>query len=289
MTPRVHDARRCALGEGPLWHPGRGQLFWFDILAGTLMSQDADGAPLSWDLGEPASAAGWIDDDALMVATASGLHRLDLATGARETLAPLEADDPGTRSNDGRADPVGGFWIGTMGLRAEPKRGAIYRYFRGEVRPLYEGITIPNAICFAPGGDFAYFADTAEGVVWRQRLDRAGWPSGEAEALIDFAGYGLAPDGAVCDAEGDLWIAQWGAWRVACHDAGTGAFRRALAVSAAHTTCPAFGGADLRTMFVTSATQGLPDGALDHQPGGGLTWAAEGMPVAGLPEHRVVP
>ena len=287
MIPRLHDTRVCGLGEGPLWHPGRGQLFWFDILAGRLLSQDEGGAPLSWDMGEPASAAAWIDDETLMVVTASGFRRLDLATGALETLALLEADDPGTRSNDGRADPVGGFWVGTMGLGAEAGRGAIYRYFRGEVRKLYEGITIPNAICFAPDGDFAFFTDTAEGVIWRQRIDRAGWPSGEAEPLIDFSGYGLAPDGAVCDAEANLWIAQWGAWRVACHGPD-GLFREALALSSAHTTCPAFGGSDLRTMYVTSATQGLPDGALDHQPGGGMTWAAEGMPVAGQPEHRFV-
>ena len=284
--PRIYDDRACALGEGPLWHPERGQLFWCDIVGQAILGRDGDAA-LRWDWDEPVSALGWIDRDRLLAVSASGFFQVDLADGARTRLANLEADDPGTRSNDGRADPLGGFWVGTMGRGAEPGRGAIYRYFRGEVRPLYEGVTIPNAICFAPDGDVAYFADTAKGVVWRQRIDRAGWPSGEAEPFVDFSGVGLAPDGAVCDADGNVWIAQWGAWRVACHGPD-GRFRGALDLGAAQVTCPAFGGGDLREMFVTSARTGLADPHAPQHAEAGCTWAAR-LDVAGQPEHRVVP
>ena len=282
---RVYDDRVCALGEGPLWHPERGQLFWFDITAGKLLSRDGD-APLEWAWDERVSAAGWVDRDTLLVAGETALWRFDIPSGDRSAVVALEADRPGNRSNDGRADPLGGFWIGTMGAGAEPGAGAIYRYFRGAIRKLYRDVTIPNAICFSPDGDTAYFADTARGAVWRQHIDRAGWPSGKPEPFADFSGVGLAPDGAVCDAEGNVWIAQWGAWRVACHGPD-GRFLRALSCGASNTTCPAFGGEGLRRMFVTSATQGLPDGALDHQPGGGRTWVAD-MDVAGIPERRVV-
>lgn len=285
IAVRIYDDRVCALGEGPLWHPERKQLFWFDITGRKLLSRDAD-RPLEWRWEERVSAAGWIDRDTLMVAGETALWRFDISTGERSVILPLEADNPATRSNDGRADRLGGFWIGTMGLDAEPGAGAIYRYFRGEIRKLYQDVTTPNAICFAPDGDTAYFADTAKGAVWKQHIDRAGWPSGKPEMFVDFSGVGLKPDGAVCDAEGNVWIAQWGAWRVACHGPD-GRFLKALSCGAAHTTCPAFGGEGLRQMFVTSATQGLPDGALDHQPGGGRTWVAD-MPVRGLPEPRVV-
>ena len=286
IAARIHDDRICALGEGPFWHPKRKQLFWFDITGQRLLTRDGIG-PRHWDWEEPVSAAGWIDRHTLLVAGATALWRFDIATGDREILAPLLAEDPTTRANDGRADPAGGFWIGTMGLGAEPDKGAIHRYFRGEIRTIVHDMTIPNAICFAPDGTTAYYADTARGIVWAHPIDRAGWPSGRREVFVDFSGVGLAPDGAVCDAKGNLWIAQWGGWRVACHGPD-GRFRAALSCGAAHTTCPAFGGEDLRRMFVTSATQGLPDGSLDHQPGGGRTWVAD-MPVAGLPEHRVIP
>ncbi|SDY74918.1 Sugar lactone lactonase YvrE [Jannaschia faecimaris] len=286
MTPvRIYDDRTCALGEGPLWHPEREQLFWFDITGQRLLSRVGDDA-LAWDFDEPVSAAGWIDRDTLMVAGASALWSFDIETGTRAIIAPLEADQPDTRSNDGRADPVGGFWIGTMGRNAEEGAGAIYRYFRGEVRQIFRDITIPNAICFSPGGDTAYFADTAKGAIWKQHIDRAGWPSGKPELFIDFSGVGLAPDGAVCDAQGNLWIAQWGAWRVACHGPD-GRFRMALPCGAAHTTCPAFGGEKLGQIFVTSATQGLDDNAQDHHSGGGRTWVAD-MPVRGIPERKVI-
>nr|WP_281494089.1 SMP-30/gluconolactonase/LRE family protein [Jannaschia sp. S6380] len=273
------------MGEGALWHPGRRQLFWFDITARRLMTREGD-TPRDWHWDEMVSAAGWVDDDTLLIAGETAFWRFDIDTGQREKLAPLEADKPGNRSNDGRADPLGGFWIGTMDKQAKPGAGAIYRYFRGEVRKLYQDISIPNAICFAPGGDTAYFADTAKGAIWKQHIDRAGWPSGRPEIFVDFSGVGLAPDGAVCDAEGNVWVAQWGGWRVACHGPD-GRFRSAVACGAAHTTCPAFGGADMRSIFVTSATQGLSEDAREHQPAGGCTWVAE-VPVRGLPERRVI-
>lgn len=282
---RLHDDRVCALGEGPLWHPERRQLFWFDITGQRLLSRDGD-TPLEWRWDEAVSAAGWVDRDTLLVAGASGLWRFDIGTGDRERLVALEADRPDTRSNDGRADPQGGFWIGTMGREAQTGEGSIYRYFRGEVRRIYQQITIPNAICYSPDGDTAYFADTPRGAIWKQRIDRAGWPAGEPEIFADFSGMGLAPDGAVCDAEGNVWVAQWGTWRVACHGPD-GRFVRALSCGAAHVTCPAFGGDGFHRMFVTSAASDLADGDMAHHSGGGRTWVAD-MDVAGIAERRVV-
>ena len=283
---RVHDDRSCILGEGPLWHPERGQLFWFDIGGKRLLSQDAGGAPLDWSFDEPVSAAGWVDRDTLMVASATALWRFDIASGDRTRVAWLEAEDPGTRSNDGRADPVGGFWIGTMGLNAEAGRGAIYRYFRGELRRLFDAVTIPNAICFAPDGDRAYFADTAKRAIWSQALDRQGWPSGDPQIFCDLSRAGLNPDGAVVDATGHLWIAQYGGWRVARHD-GDGRFVEAVDIGAAQVTCPAFGGPNLSTLYATTARQGLPADAPPHHAGRGRTFAIE-VEATGQREHRVV-
>jgi sugar lactone lactonase YvrE len=288
MTPdlRVHDDRACTLGEGPLWHPERGQLYWCDIHAGHVLTREG-GAARSYDLGRPASCAGWIDRDALLVATADSLRRLDLVTGAHEPLCPLEADDPRTRSNDGRADPWGGFWIGTMGRKAEPGAGAIHRYHRGELRRLYGDITISNSISFHPDGTRAFFSDTARGTVWSVRLGRDGWPEGDPEPFLELSGTGLLPDGAACDAEGHLWIGQWGAGRVARHDPD-GAFVDALPLPATNVTCPAFGGDGMSTLYVTTAREGLPDALLAHQPCAGMTFAAE-LGIRGQAEHRVVP
>lgn len=286
-TPEIFDRRTCHLGEGALWHPERQQLFWFDILDKQLLSRTAADGELTWSFGEHVSAAGWIDRDTLLVASESALLRFSLESAERQIICLLEADNPLTRSNDGRADPWGGFWIGTMGKRAEPGAGAIYRYYRGELRRLFAQLTIPNAICFSPDGSYAYFADTAQGVIRRQRLaERDGWPQGEPEDFIDCATAGVHPDGAVVDNNGNLWNAQWGAGRVACYDA-SGDFLSAIAFPAGQVSCPAFGGDDLRTLFATSATENLSATELARQPDAGKTFVVA-TSVRGQREHPVI-
>jgi len=280
MATDVFDDRICALGEGPLWHPERQQLFWFDILGRKLLTRDADG-PREWDFNEHVSAAGWIDATSLLVASASALVRFDIDTGRHEVVVPLEADNPVTRSNDGRADPYGGFWIGTMGKQTEPNAGAIYRFFEGDLVEIYRDVTISNAICFSPDGRTLYFTDTPTRRILRQRLDRSGWPVGGPELFLDLAANGLNPDGAVVDSEGCLWNAQWGAARVARYGPD-GALMSTFEFPAPHVTCPAFGGPGLTTLYATTATFGLEN----PQDADGITYSIE-TGISGQPEHRV--
>ncbi len=250
---QVFDARPCLLGEGPLWHPKRQQLYWFDIMGKRLLTKGVDG-PQQWQFDCFVSAAGWVDSHRLLIASATDLRLFDLSTGASEFVTPLEAGNPVTRSNDGRADPWGGFWIGTMGIRAEPKAGAIYRYFKGELRCLFPDISISNGIAFSPDGRLAYFADTVPGIVWRQALSQTyGWPIGDPEVFLDHGPSGPNPDGAVVDQEGNYWSAEWGFSRVRCYGPD-GSLRREMPMPTSQCTCPVFAGRDL---FVTSARQGV--------------------------------
>ncbi|WP_071795780.1 SMP-30/gluconolactonase/LRE family protein [Natronohydrobacter thiooxidans] len=275
MTP-LNDIR-CELGEGAFWHPERQEFFWFDILGGKLHRRDQ-----SWDLGEMASAMGWVDADRAVIATETRLALFDYASGSLRTLCALDAENPVTRSNDGRADPQGGFWIGTMGKRAEKGAGAIWRWKGGELRCLFPQITIPNAISFAPDGQSACFTDTVTGKVMRVALDTEGWPSGMPVCWLDLAPEGLNPDGAVFDADGNFWLAQWGAARVACY-APDGQLQQSVAFPAPHTSCPAFGGPDLRDLYCTTAREGRES----PTPLDGATFCAKGI-AQGQPEHRVI-
>ncbi len=284
----IFDTRPCTLGEGPLWHPERQQLFWFDIIGKRLMTRsDAEpgAGPEEWQFAEHCSAAGWIDRDRLLIASETALFRFNLATGMRHDLCALEADKPGNRSNDGRADPQGGFWIGTMGKAAEKGAGAVYRYHGGTLRRLYTGVTIPNAICFTPDGRHAHFADTDLGKVWRVALDAEGWPASEPEPFLDLAAEGLNPDGAVVDAEGLFWNAQWGAGRVAAY-APDGSLVRSISFDAPHTSCPAFGGPGMTTLHCTTALQGMDAAARAAHPSAGMTFAAREI-ARGQAEPRV--
>ncbi|SHI80491.1 SMP-30/gluconolactonase/LRE family protein [Wenxinia saemankumensis] len=282
---RIHDDTNCLLGEGAFWHPERAQFFWFDILGRKLHTTGRH-----WEMDRIASAAGWIDRDRLLIATETGLTVLNLESGATEDVAEIEADNEVTRSNDGRADPMGGFWYGTMGKHAEADAGSIYRYYKGEVRTMWSGLSITNAICFAPDGRTAYHACTARRVIRTVDLDADGWPAGEPRIFLDLNGEGLNPDGAVTDADGNLWNAQWGSGRVACYDPA-GTFLRAVDFPARQTSCPAFGGPDYRTLFCTSAAEGLGEADLADDPRAGQTFAVDlpaDLGIAGRPEPRVI-
>ena len=285
MTAQVYDTAPCDLGEGPLWHPQRQTLFWFDITGRQMFARSGD-TRSCWTFDEMHSAAGWIDENRLLIASETGLWIFDTASGARDLLCPLEAANPVTRSNDGRADPQGGFWIGTMGKNAESRAGAIWRWYRGELRLLYPGITISNAICFPPGGHHAHFTDTVTGKVMKVALDADGWPAGDPQVWLDLTAETGNPDGAVVDASGTLWLAEWGAGRVAAYDP-EGRFVRAVEFAAPHTSCPAFGGPGLDTLYCTSALQGMTAQARAQWPDAGTVQSVAGVST-GQPEHRVV-
>ncbi len=266
----LFDDRLCELGEGPLWHPERSELFWFDILGRKLYAPGRE-----WSFDTAHSAAGWIDRDTLLIASETALWRFDIESGAREQVHDLEADHPVTRSNDGRADPHGGFWIGTMGWKAEPGAGAIYRFYEGRLVKLYGGITISNSICFSPDGATAYFADTPTRRIMRQPLDEAGWPHGAPEVFVEVEGPGN-PDGAICDGDGYVWSARWGSGEVVRH-APDGRVDHVERLPVPQVSCPAL--TPDGVLYATTAREGMDKAALDDAPLSGATFkVCDGVP-----------
>lgn len=286
----VLDDYRLELGEGPGYDPASGLAWWFDIVGRRLyMRADAGrgcgGATQVAGLPLAASAMAITEDGARQLLLAeNGLYLRDPVSGALDLHLPLEADNPATRSNDARVHPCGAFWISTMGWQAEPGAGSIYHYRRGRLQRLRDGVTIPNAICFAPDGRIAYFADTARGVVFRVATDPAtGLPQGAPEPFL--SGLDGGPDGAVTDAAGAIWIALWGAGRVAGF-APDGRPVGSIELGAAQVSCPAFIGADARRMLVTSARAGLDDAQLRASPEAGATFCVD-LGFAGRFDPRV--
>lgn len=284
-TPWIIAPVENSLGEGPLWHPERQEIFWVDINNRDLFACDADGGdPRRWSFGEAVSALAWVDRDTLLAAGESGLWRFSIPTAEAVKVWELNADAPDLRSNDGRADRHGNFWIGTMGWRHDEGAGAIWRVTAEGPRLYRDGITVSNAICFSPDGRLAYWTDTHRNVIMRQPLGPDGAPEGEAEPWAR-PDKGFA-DGAVCDAEGHVWNAHWDGWRVVRYRPD-GTVERIVELPVARPTCPAFGGPDLTRMFVTSARTGLSDEALRGQPAAGALLAVD-LDVPGLPEARFV-
>lgn len=275
---------RNRLGEGALWHPSIQTLFWFDILDRRLHWCAADGGDAgSQALGVMGSAAAWVDDVTLLIAADDGIYRYDIQDRALSLLVPLEADMPGNRSNDGRVDPWGRFWIGTMDRDAAPGRGALY-ILDGELglECVRTGLTIPNSIAFSPDRRRAYLADSAVQTIFTLDLDPDNGRILGERPFVSTKGGDAVPDGSVVDPEGCLWNAQWDGWCVVRYRPD-GDVDRIIDLPVSRPTCPAFGGDGMRTLFVTSAREGLVSGDLASQPEAGGVFAVP-SDIAGLPE-----
>jgi sugar lactone lactonase YvrE len=286
QTAELFIDSRSHHGEGPLWHPGRQHLFWFDILGRLLLEADTSGNIVNrFAFDDYPTVAGIIDRDTLAVAQSHMLFRLDLTTGSKTELHAIEPDSPGNRSNDGRVDPSGGFWIGTMGRRAERQAGGVYQYREGKLATILTGQTVPNAICFSPDGRTAYYTD-AGAVIRKVAIDPdTGLPAGEwSDFAVSPAGRGAA-DGAVVDSEGYLWSARWNGWGV-IRFAPDGSIDREVDVPVQRVSCPAFGGPDLRTLYLTTSQENITPEEKAAQPHAGSVFSIR-VDVPGQEEHRV--
>lgn len=270
---RVVSNMPLELGEGPTYDPETGTAWWFNITGKQLIEWHMESDALRVHaLPEMASVLAMVDGDTQMIVTESGLHLRDIKTGALARSLDIEADNPATRSNDGRVHPCGALWFGTMGKGAEARAGTIYHVFKGAVTPLFPGIGIPNAICFSPDGTIAYFADTQTDRLMRVSIDPlTALPAGEPVLLLDHSAEEGGLDGAVVDAEGRIWSACWGGGRI---DVYTSEARhlKSYAVPAGQTSCPAFVGAKADRLLVTSAAQGLDEAARAKDRMAGFTF-----------------
>jgi sugar lactone lactonase YvrE len=279
------DCRR-ELCEGPFWHPLLHRLFWFDILGKELLSATEHGLMVdSFSFDDNPAAAGVIDADSLAIATVPALIKLNLKTNARSTIVPIEADKPGNRTNDSRVNPAGGFWIGTMSKRGgnDIGAGSVYQYRAGKIEKLFGDITIPNSTCFSPDGRIAYFTDTETKRILKRPIDADdGMPAGDWSLFADVTGHRGSPDGSVVDSEGFLWNARFHGSCVVRH-APDGSIDRIVEVPASRVTCPAFGGKDLKTLYITSAWEGADAAEREREPLGGSIFSID-VDVPGLPE-----
>ena len=288
QTAKLLLDSQCQLGEGPIWHPGRQQLFFFDINDQTLFAVTESGEIADqWLFNETVAAAAIVDNETLALATESGLKGFDIATGGLARINEIEADRPETRTNDSRVHPSGAFWIGTMTKsEQEAAIGAVYHYRAGTLTTLKSGVRIPNATCFSPDGRIAYWTDTPTKKIMQCETDAAtGMPIGEWTLFADVDGHRGYPDGAVVDSEGYLWSARWGGSCVVRH-APDGSIDRIIEVPVSQVTCPAFGGADLKTLFITTAAKNLPDEQLAAEKVAGGLFAIR-VGIAGQAETPI--
>lgn len=273
------------LGEGPVWHAAERVFYFVDIKGRALHRCDADGGHRqSWSTPQQPGFVLPCDDGNLLCGMQGGLYQFNANTGSFTLLQAIEEDLPGNRINDGFADRHGRLWFGTMDDGEENPSGALYRRDRKILSEQDRNYIITNGPAMSPDGKTLYHTDTLLRTVYAFDVDAAGTLSGKRPFIvIDGAGY---PDGMAVDAEGCLWVALFGGWRIE-RFSPAGKLIGVVPFPCANITKLAFGGADLQTVHVTTAWKGLSPAERLKQPlaGGLFSFRAD---TPGLAQHHLL-
>jgi sugar lactone lactonase YvrE len=281
----VHGADR--LGETPLWCERERRLWWLDIERPRLQWLDPTrGAHDSVAFDTPFLGSHALGHDgAQLLGLGLELHRRDTFTGALSLVARIDEHDLDNRLNDGRVDARGRFWVGTMDNDLHRPNGALYRVDPdGSVQRLFDGVIVSNGITFAPDGKTLYFTDTRRFITWRFDLDLDDGTLTNRRVFADHSAARERPDGACVDADGCVWTAFFAGRRVV-RQRPDGTPDIVVPMPVTNPTCVCFGGDDLRTLYVTSATKFLDTRQRAAEPLAGSLFAVHGL-GQGLPEHR---
>ena len=290
---RVAVAAPALLGESPLWHPGEQVLYYCDIPGHSLQRFDPSTQALAqWSFeAEPASLAPLLGGG-LLLAMRDGLWRFDTVTGQRSRLAEPPYEPAQERFNDGKCDPQGRFWVGTIYEPRDPALASLYCFSAGKLVRSQGDITVSNGLAWSPDGRTMYWSDTkahtiyafdfdpASGALANKRVFASFPPKQPGQALDT---YGGRPDGAAVDAEGCYWVAMFEGQRV-LRLSPQGEVLRDLRLPVRCATMPCFGGADLKTLYITTARENRPDAELAAQPLAGCVLALQ-VDVPGLPAN----
>lgn len=280
----VLDAK-AGVGECPTWHQGERALYWVDIAPGRLHRFDpATGKDTFWTLPSPIGCFAFRRRGGFIVGLKTGFHLYDPETGKLDLIAAPEADMPENRLNDGRADPFGRFWAGTMKDPIEPMRqgGTFYRVDTDlKVTPMVSGFTTCNASAFSPDGKTIYLGDSypSSRTVWAWDYDGATGSISNRRVFCDSAPLRGRPDGANVDADGCYWFAAGDGWCL-YRLTPKGKVDRIIDLPVQKPAMLAFGGSDLDTIFVTSIR--IPTMDFTKQPHAGGVFAVRAG-VKGLP------
>jgi sugar lactone lactonase YvrE len=275
------------LGETPLWCERTQRLWWIDVEQPKLQSFD----PATGEHGVVAMPGTFLGSQALtrsdqrLIAVDLELRLLDMGTAASALLATIERDLD-NRLNDGRVDARGRLWIGTMDNQLHRPDGGLYRIDPdGAVTRIAGDVVVANGIAFSPDGATLYFTDTRRHMSWAFDVDPDDGTVTGRRIFADYSATGERPDGACVDVDGCLWQAFFAGGRIVRYRPD-GVIDRTIAVPVTNPTCLCFGGRDLKTLYVTSATKFLTPAQRAAEPLAGSLLAIEGV-GQGLPENRL--
>lgn len=269
------------LGEGPRWHPLEQSLYWVDI-EGQLIHRfhPASGQHTSWEIGVPVGCLAFRQQGGFVLATSRGFQFWSPGEPLRAIHDP-EDSKAGARFNDGAVDAAGRFWAGTL---CEGASSALYRLDTAlNVSRMIENVTISNGIGWSPDGHTLYYTDTLRLTIAAYDFDLDSGAISNRRVFVSTEGEEGVPDGLAVDAEGCVWSARWGGWKIVRY-APTGEKLAEIELPVQQPTSCAFGGKDFQDLYITSAWTELSVKARSLQPHAGDLFRIR-VDTPGLPVH----
>ena len=276
---------RASLGESPLWHRGEGRFYWVDIIGETTFRL-VDGSPEMVLGGVMVTALAESAGGGLILVTADGL--LSWQDGETSQLTGLDLSEA-VRPNDGKCDPEGRLWFGTMDLETTEPIGELFRYDGNSVQVVESGIILSNGLGWSPDGTEFYHTDSIRRQIYRYDYDLASGVAANRRVLVDLGDVIEVPDGLAVDVDGNLWVAMYDGWRLQVFDS-TGRTVHIENLDVQKPTSVTFVDEGLTGIRVTTASQDLDPDELDRQPNAGrllyVDPGTRGAPVACFEPQR---
>ncbi len=290
--PQVVLDEPMQLGECPLWHPEESALYWIDINGHAVHRFNPEtGTHKHWTTPSEPGCIAWCASGGLIVALRSGLVLLDTDSGAFSPVANAPYDGAKARFNDGRCDAAGRLWVGSIYEPRDQALGSLYCLERGNIVDVRKAVTVSNGVAFALDNRTLYHTDTTAHRIMAYDFDVATGHVGANRCFKQFStdrsqDYGGRPDGAAVDNEDAYWCAMYEGGKI-LRLSRTGDILREIVLPLRCPTMVAFGGPDLRTLFITSARQNRSDKELMQYPLSGCVLSLD-VDVPGRLENAYV-
>jgi len=262
-TANILIRTKAELGEGPLWVSNLGVLFWVDINKGELhqyiVESKDDSVIYS---GEKISCVVTSKNGNLIISDTNSILELDIKNNKQTLLSEIKFKSNRLRFNDGKVDPYGNLWLGTMHMDIVLKKGLLYKINPdGQMSTMIEGVTISNGISWSNDKKTMYYIDTYERSVYAFDFNSNSQISNK-RTLISFSDEYGYPDGMSIDINDNIWVAMWGGHSVFCIDTKSAKVIDMINLPVPNVSSCTFGGKDMKTLFITTAREGLDESEL---------------------------
>ena len=274
----------CLLGEGPIWDDETKTIYWVDILNGNIHEFcTTENVHRTIQVNEIIGAVALCTNGDFLAALKSGLAFIKRLSGEVKMLHHPEVHLPANRFNDGKCDPAGRFWIGTMALAETSGAGNLYMIERDLSHSVkIEGVTISNGMAWSLDHKTFYYIDTPTFQVVAYDYDIETGDITNRKVAINIPEEEGFPDGMTIDIEGMLWIAHWDGWQVARWNPFTGEKLLSIPLPIARITSCTFGGENLQDLYITSASIGLTEKQHEEQPLAGALFVVKNCGFQGM-------